>query len=322
MESLRKLRSFLKDKFRVRKPQRSFIEFAHFFWSENFFKFFGFNILPTFSVDDGKKWKKVAYVTAIVSLLLLLILMLISMPIGVTKSDSVVTLSENWCALLGLVVIFVKVYSLLYLHRGKIEEIVATLDFYYPHDFLDQQLFNVSGHIRILKILGKLGVVLYVLGFVMFNFIPIISQTYWYFSSQTVKFEPIYHLYTPFDQNNPLCYIVLNIIAMLSHSSGLVFIFMTDLLYAELVALTAMELNILGHMMSEIDPEDDQEKALEDFKKLVKVHEDLIEVTEKLQEIFSLILFMDLFGIIGMCTSLAFLAFVSDTKYFLIVIVT
>ena len=86
---------------------------------------------------------------------------------------------------------------------------------------------------------------------------------------------------------------------------------MTDLLYSELVALTAMELQILGHKMSEIDPEDDQEKALDNLKKLVKVHEDLIEVTEKLEEIFSLILFMDLFGIIGMCTSLAFLAFVS-----------
>jgi len=311
MEVLRKVRNFLRDKFRSKKPQNSFVEFSDFFWSEKMFDFFGFNNLPTIPSSSGSRRKKLVFIITILSLMVLTVLLLTSAIIGFTKSDAVVTLAENVCTIAGMVVICVKVYSVLYLYRESFGGVIATLESYYPQDGWNQQVFQVSGHLRTLKILNRLGILCYVLGFISFNFIPISSQLYWLITSQEFELNPIFSFFMPFEQNRPVPYTLLNLVALVSHSSGLTFICMTDFLYAELVALTVMELNILGHMMSEIDPEDDQQKALDDLKKLVKVHEDLIEVTEKLQEIFSLILFMDLFGIIGMMCTLAFLSFVS-----------
>ncbi|CAG9807498.1 unnamed protein product [Chironomus riparius] len=68
--------------------------------------------------------------------------------------------------------------------------------------------------------------------------------------------------------------------------------------------------------------EDDEEKAIDEMKKLVKMHDNLLEVSGKIEEVFTGILFIDLFGIIGMMCSLAFLAFAGIgwlffTKYFM-----
>ena len=310
MEALKKARIFLKNKFRSRKPQNSFIEFSDFFLSEKIFDFFGFNNFPSIPSSSESKRKKAVFIIAILSLMVLTVMLLTSAIIGFTKSGAVITLAENICTIAGMTVIIVKVYSILYLYRTKVGGIIEILDSYYPHDGWNQQVFQVSSHLKHLKFLSRLGVLCYVLAFVMFNFIPIFAQLYWLITSQEFELNPIFNFFMPFEQNHLVPYTLINLLALVSHSSGLSFIFMTDLLYAELVAITAMELNIMGQMMSEIDPEDNQEKALDDLKKLVKVHEDLIEVTEKLQETFSLILFMDLFGIIGMMCTLAFLSFV------------
>jgi hypothetical protein len=145
----------------------------------------------------------------------------------------------------------------------------------------------------------------------MYNIVPLLVQLYKWLASQEQKLDIILQLFTPYDQNKVISYVILNTITVISITSGLVIILMTDLLYSELVALNAMELKNLGHMMSEINPEEDQDKAIEDMKKLVVIHDDLLEVAGKIEEVFTAILFIDLFGIIGMMCSLAFLAFVS-----------
>ncbi|CAG9806670.1 unnamed protein product [Chironomus riparius] len=310
MEAFTKARNFLKIKFRSEKSQTSFIVFSDFFMSEKMFDFFGFNNLPLIPSSTESKRKKLVFIVALLSLMILTVLLLTSAIIGFTKSGAVVTLAENICTIAGMTVIIVKVYSILYLYRTNVGGIIDTLESYYPTDGWNQQVFQVSSHLKDLKFLSKLGVLCYVLGFVMFNFIPIFAQLYWLITSQEFELNPIFNFFMPFEQNHPVPYMSINTLALVSHSSGLSFIFMTDLLYAELVALTAMELNIMGQMMSEIDPEENQEKALSELKKLVKVHEELISVSEKLQEVFSLILFMDLFGIIGMMCTLAFLSFI------------
>lgn len=314
MEVLTKAKRFLSNNFCPKIPKNSFIEFSDFFWSEKMFDFFGFNNFPTISSNREKMCKKLVFIIAVLSLIILTALLLTSAIIGVTKSGAVVTLAENVCTIAGMTVIIVKVYSVLFLYRESFGSIIKTLESYYPRDGWNQQIFQVFRHLKTLQIVNKLGILCYVHGFSTFNFIPVLSQLYWLVTSQEFELNPIFSFYMPFEQNHLVPYTLLNLVAVISHSSGLTFICMTDFLYAELVALTTMELNILGHMMSEIDPEDDQEKAIDDLKKLVKVHEDLIEVTEKLQKTFSFILFMDLFGIIGMMCTLAFLAFVSFRK--------
>ena len=252
---------------------------------------------------------------AVWSLVMLTLLVMISMAIGVTRTNSIIILADNMCLIAGTFVIFVKLYSIGYLHREKVRDIIATLDQYYPHDGWNQHVFCVSQHLKTLKMHAKIATTTYFVANFMYNIVPLLVQLYQLMSLQELQRTIILQLFTPYDQNKIVPYLILNIITLLSITSGLVIILMTDLLYAELVALNAMELKSIGHMMSEIDPEDDQEKAIEDMKKLIKIHEDLLEVSGKIEEVFTGILFIDLFGIIGMMCSLAFLAFVSVEGY-------
>lgn len=311
MEFSRNVKNFFKDKFQGKKSKNQIIEFLEFFDSEKVFNFFGFNNLPKLVTDKESKWKKVIYVVAVLSLVLLTLLVMMSMSIGVIRTNSIIVLADNVCLLAGTFVIFVKLYSIGYLHREKVRDIISTLDCYYPHDGLNQHVFHVPQHLKTLKMHAKIAITTYSVANFMYNIVPLLVQLYKLMTLQEVELTIILQLFTPFDQNKIVPYVILNVITLLSVTSGLVIILMTDLLYAELVALNAMELKNLGQMMSEIDPEDDQEKATGEMKKLVKIHGDLLEVSGKIEEVFSGILFIDLFGIIGMMCSLAFLAFVS-----------
>lgn len=317
MEIFKKLKNFWKDKFEVPKTQNSFIQFSDFFYSEKVFNLFGFNNLPKTTNLKEETWKNVVYVVAVWSLVMLSLLVMISMSIGVTRfdSDSIVVLADNVCLIAGTFVIFVKLYSIGYLHREKVKDIIATLDQYYPHDAWNQHVFCVSQHLKTLKIHAKIATTTYFVANFMYCVVPLLVQFYELMTSHELKRTIILQLFTPYDQNNIVAYSILNIITVLSITSGLIIILMTDLLYAELVALNAMELKNLGHMMSEIDPADDQEAAIEDMKKLVIIHDDLLKVSCKIEEVFSGILFIDLIGIIGMMCSLAFLAFVSIINF-------
>ncbi|CAG9806667.1 unnamed protein product [Chironomus riparius] len=394
MKILQKLQEFVKDKFLPKKDQNRFIEFSEFFISESIVNIFGLTSLPSRQSTIGNRWKTVILRVSVISLILLIVLSAMSMIIALKNNGSLVIMAENVCGITGSILMLAKVYAIFYYHREKIDKIINTSEMYYPQDNWNQQVLKVSGYYQALKNHEAVGITFYTMACIfylgtifvlqLYNLITshelgvhLILQLYFPFDqAQAFVFIPlnivalfsitsgmyfllmtdllfaelvalpamefhilgqliseiqpaddqeralddlkklvnpfelttIYQLYTPYDQNT-FSYIIVNIIAMLSHSSGLAFIFMTDLLYAELVALTAMELSILGKMMSEIDPQDDQENALSDLKKFVKVHEDLFEVIDKLQDIFSVILFMDLFGVIGMMCTLAFLAF-------------
>ena len=78
-----------------------------------------------------------------------------------------------------------------------------------------------------------------------------------------------------------------------------------------------MEFDILGQVMSEIDPREDQEGAIKEMKNLIDIHQEFIGIAEKLQEIFSLILFVNIFGMIYLICGTAFLSVVSEFCKFL-----
>ena len=89
-------------------------------------------------------------------------------------------------------------------------------------------------------------------------------------------------------------------------------LFSNEMLYFGLMIILSMEFDILGHVISEIDPRNDQEAALKEIKTFIKIHQELIEIAEQLEDIFSLILFVNIFGMIYLICGTAFLSVVSD----------
>ncbi|KAG5667248.1 hypothetical protein PVAND_015238 [Polypedilum vanderplanki] len=79
-----------------------------------------------------------------------------------------------------------------------------------------------------------------------------------------------------------------------------------------------MELNNLGQILAEIDWDDEDEegelKAIEEIKKLAGIHQQLIEVTEELNKIFSPLMLFNVFGeLVALCTSAFLLIIIFGT---------
>jgi hypothetical protein len=77
-----------------------------------------------------------------------------------------------------------------------------------------------------------------------------------------------------------------------------------DFIYAGLAGVLSMEFDILSEKISKVED-------AEELKKLIEIHQQLIEVTGELEEIFSPLLFMNIFATIEMLCSVLFLAVVS-----------
>jgi hypothetical protein len=81
---------------------------------------------------------------------------------------------------------------------------------------------------------------------------------------------------------------------------ALIVMLIWDLLYSGLMTITSMEFDILAKKVAEA-------KSADDLKKLIKIHQELIEVTEKLEEIFSPLLLVNISTSISILCVAAFL---------------
>ena len=135
-------------------------------------------------------------------------------------------------------------------------------------------------------------------------------QIYGVISSKPVEWETILTMILPFDQFQPVIYVFM----WISESWFLLFtsftLICTDLIFANLTLILSMEFDILGQVISEIDMIDGEEEAIKELKKLVNVHQELIEVSEEISDIFSGLLLVNSFGSILILCSASFLAVV------------
>ncbi|CAG9804873.1 unnamed protein product [Chironomus riparius] len=317
MPAVEKVQNFLNLlKYKLKPARRSesvFIKFSDFFISEKIFNLYGLHNLPSSLSNDGSKKRKLLFQASIFSVAIFTVLSLISLKIGLTNDGSLLMLYENGIEFCVAAMIYIKTFLIAYYYCEKLKEVIEVLDLYYPNDGWNQQVFQVSGHLKTLKIHEILAILSYAIACSAFCFMPYFVQLYGLLTSQKFELDSILHFYLPIiDQNQLVVYAILNLIVLYAMYSGTVFTLMTDLLYVELVALASMELSNLGQLMSEIDPDDGMENAQKELERLTKVHEELIEVTRKLNEIFSIIMFIDLFGIIALMCLSAFMTFVSN----------
>ena len=117
----------------------------------------------------------------------------------------------------------------------------------------------------------------------------------------------------PFDQFISLIYGIINLIEAWICIFSVVVMLSTDLLFTSIMQILSMEFEILGQVISEINIENDEE-AIREMKILVDIHQELIEASEKLEEIFSLLQLFYTFGsITALCTA-CFLAAVNFNR--------
>ena len=300
---------FLKLKFAGNRVAPQYILFEDFFRCENTARKLGYTFVKN-QLSSPNKWIKLNSILIQIATVLLLIVELTSFALSAQHKFLYIML-ENTLICGGVFITMVKIYVIFYRNKEKIREVTDKLDEHFPHSGVDQLVFKTQNYLSTLKRFESVYYVTFATCDFMFCSMPILHQIYGAMKSVKIEWDLVLALYLPFDQLQPVVYEL-----MFSFESWIViistcYVLTTDLLYASLMQILAMEFDVLSQVMSEIDISEGEEEAIKELKNLVNVHQELIGVSEKLEEIFSPLLFINSFGVIAALCSASFLSVVS-----------
>lgn len=140
---------------------------------------------------------------------------------------------------------------------------------------------------------------------------PFTHQLYAFYKSENLEWEVIFALNLGFNQIQPIIYELVYIIEVWLAIFGVCFVACSDLLYACIIQILAMEFDILGQIINEVSFDNDEDEANKELKQLINIHQELIEISENLDEIFSPILLINSFGTIASLCTACFLSVVN-----------
>ncbi|CAG9801763.1 unnamed protein product [Chironomus riparius] len=291
------------------------ILFRDFLRCETTSKLIGFSFFTKHDIWSNK-WKKLNWFMYPIVLIVLLILEVISFIISVKNNLMVQMIDNIFCIGLLFIILF-KIYFLFYRNRANIFEVIEELDKHFPHSGVDQLTFKAQKYFMDLKIVETVYYVTFTIITIQFCSMPFLHQIYARIQSIDIEWELILPVYLPFDELQPIVYYIILIIDIWLIISSLVWIACTDLLFASLMQVLIMEFDILGQLISDIDMTYEID-AIKELKKIVDIHQELIIISEKLEEIFAPLEFINAFGsITALCTA-AFLAASKISGYFVV----
>lgn len=291
---------FLKHKF-VKKPPQ-FILYQDFFCCEKTANLLGFTFLKGHGFLPNK-WLKLHKYLFHVGIIMLLILELISFALS-ARDKLFEVMIEN--SLIGGVtfVILTKIYVVLYWNRKNIHETIQRLERHFPQSRVDQLILKVPAQLRIAKLLEKIYYIMFFFTVTLFSLTPFLHQIFGALKSIHVDWMLILNFNIPIDLLQPFLYESTYIIEVWVVSVGIVNVISTDLIFISLLQILTIEFDTLSLKMSEIDSIENEEDAIRELKNLVDIHQELIEISSKLEDIFSPLLLINVFGsIITLCVA-------------------
>lgn len=305
----RKLQNFLKS-FKLRKrPIVKYFSFQDFFFCEKLLNVLGHTFLIN-PKNPPNKWAKINGILNQVANFILLILLLISITLSV-RAGLLYVVIENVLIFGAFSVALLKVYIVFYKNLAKIFEIIEKLDEHFPHLEADQFVYNVSKNYHLLRKMYIIYNIAYYTLIPQFCSMPLVFQMYGKYKKINLEWETILALNLGFDQLRPVVYEVVYIIEAWFIIFSVYYVLGSDLLYGCLVQILSMELKILGQIISEVDFSNNEEEAVKELKRIVEIHQELIEVSEKLEDIFSPSIFFNAFASIAGLCSASFLSVVN-----------
>ncbi|KAG5669096.1 hypothetical protein PVAND_016993 [Polypedilum vanderplanki] len=305
-----------------------FIAYNEFFKCEKILQLLGCTFLPTY-LEIDLSLRKFHYKIACIGLLTNAIHGHISFVISgnaLLRGDKnyVFMFLENLSVTGIFMTVLVKAFLLLFKHKNHLQIIIERIEQYFPKSGTDQVVFKTDKYLKLIKTFYFVLVVHYSEVLLQFCLIPFLHKFWgWYFSND-VQWEPILSLIYPFDQQQPIIYCM---IYLLNFWLLMVLAFIssaTDLLFASMTNVLSMEFDNLAQIISGIDWDDDdnheeaEEKAIEKLKILINVHNDLCDIAQNLNNIFSPLLLINMVASICSLCIFAFLAASKVSNFFLI----
>lgn len=312
---------FIELRFKLRqKWQRHRMQFLidmkDFFVSQSFFDLIGFSFLRPYN-PSRDFYRRIYFFIYQICWILLLTIILISTFIYINSQDSFLPIAECFAYIFAAATIFNRFFILCYKYREDIFDLLEKLELFFPHHSLDQDKYRVASRLKKYKLFCRITTLTIFSLSAHFLLFPLERQIYGLVTSQSIEWEPMLVVHLPFELKNAFRYWSVFFVEGWLCQMSVWFLIATDFLYAGLMCLTSMEFDILAEMISDIDVENNED-AIKELKKFVKIHQELIEVTEKLEKIFSPILLINICTVIMMMCLAAFLAVVNTLIAFLI----
>lgn len=285
---------------RRKQPVSRYILFQDFFSCEVFSRKVGY----TFLSNSPNKWMRLNGILGQLAQIFMMFVFFISIILSI-KNDQLYGVIENFLMLAILYISLIKIYVIFFKNMAVISKVIEKLDEHFPHSGVDQVKFDAHKYWKTSYQAMKLYNFLYYTTIPYFCLMPILHQIYAAYVSMDLEWETIFALNLGFDQLQPIFYVLICIFEAWITFVTTSFVLCSDLLYANLVQILAMEFEILAQIISEIDFDDgEEEETVKEIKKLVNIHQELVEAAEQLNDIFSLIILVNCFGsITAMCTA-------------------
>jgi len=283
---------YLKLKIKRKQPVSSCILFQDFFSCEELARKLGY----TFLSNALNKWMILNGTLSQLALIFLMFGFIISIILSI-KDNQLYVVIENVLMLAILYISLAKIYLVFFKKKALIFIVIDKLKEHFPHSGVDQIKFDAHKYWKILNQMKILYPILFYTTIPYFCLMPILHQIYAAYASMDLELETIFALNLGFNQVQPFLYELICIGEAWVIVFGVYFILCCDFLYANLVQILVMEFEILGQIISEIDVDDgEEEEAVKKIKILVDIHQELIEVAEELNDIFSPIILINCFG--------------------------
>lgn len=308
MENLREFFSGILQNHRTTKAKKCQLTLQDILICEKTALMVGYTFLPKFKNSPTKLALRNG-IFAQVLLFLLLILLSISMVLCFNAEQPIIMI-ENVLFIGVVVIILCKIYIVFHLNLTKIHEITEKLDTYFPHSCVDQLNYKVHNYIRTVRLFNNILFFFYSLISFWLTFMPLFHQIYRWLRSVDTYQEFIFNFDLSYDRFNLIIFSIVFIMQAWTLYCSAVFIICTDLLFASVVEVIALELDILGDKISKIKVDNNEEEAIKELKMLIDVHQDLIETSEKFNEVYSLMQFFNAFISIPCICTASFLSMV------------
>jgi hypothetical protein len=299
----------LKRRFFSNQNQHFVLFFDDFFPSEKLFGFLGINFLKSLRNDQKLLRKRRHHLRASIAVAIIFtILMMINLAVIVGEPDKFVETIETFACVSAYGFVLLKTFFLCLLKRDALKNILEKLELNFPHSSREQLQFGVHRHHLWLKNMYRVCSFLYIWVVVHFAYTALFLG----FGSKLII--PMYFSLDPYQSwLYPIIFILQawNLLIVTS------LVLATDVFFCNLVGTTSMEFEVVAQKITRIDPEND-EHADRKMSEIIETYNELIAVTNELEEIFSPILLVNVFAGIFILCATVFLLFVGiEQKFYL-----
>lgn len=201
-----------------------------------------------------------------------------------------------------------KAYGVVYKNRKELNEIVIRLDKLFPKTIQEQVKFNVHQYATELRLKTTVFIILNISGIWIYNLTPIIIQLY------GIIFEGHFYekklptvMWYWFDPFQPGIYESLYVLICWTGFTIAVTILATDLLFCSIITLLSIQFKMVSENIRDLQGD------FEKLKDLIKAHQELVELSDMVEDIFSPSFLLNVFSSSFVICLTGFQAVVSST---------